>query len=349
VVELFSPQNVVLDGTFDPCALLGSGKTATDPTVVKCASLFGINALTVEPDPAHQYNGKTGGNPNLKPETADTYTVGFVWQPSFLPGANLSVDYFDIKVEDYISNIGADVIMNGCFNGTNPEFCALVHRDAVGGIRSNQGFVIDTVLNTGSLHTAGVDINASYRTNLDAFGLQNLGSVSANFVGTYLDKLVTTVLKGGIPEDCAGLYGSSSCDSLGGSTGVNPKWRHKLRLTWNTPYEYKWMSNLALSLQWRYFDSVSLDANQSNPLLNNVNFQAATDSTLGSRSYIDLLATFKIKDNYSFRIGVNNVLDNDPPLAGSSNCPAGPCNQNVYAQTYDALGRYFFFGITADF
>ena len=76
---------------------------------------------------------------------------------------------------------------------------------------------------------------------------------------------------------------------------------------------------------------------------------AATDAKLGSRSYLDLLATFKLKDNYSLRIGVNNVLDQDPPLAGQSNCPAGPCNQNVYAQLYDALGRYIFFGITADF
>ena len=88
----------------------------------------------------------------------------------------------------------------------------------------------------------------------------------------------------------------------------------------------------------------------------------ATDLSMGSRSYLDLLATFKIKDNYSFRIGVNNVLDQDPPLTGAggttnpatgqlfpSNCPAGACNQNVYAQMYDTLGRYIFVGLTADF
>jgi outer membrane receptor protein involved in Fe transport len=68
-----------------------------------------------------------------------------------------------------------------------------------------------------------------------------------------------------------------------------------------------------------------------------------------------------VKDNYSFRIGVNNVLDQDPPLTGAggtnpsggtnfpSNCPSFGCNQNVYAQTYDALGRYIFVGVTADF
>ncbi len=352
VVELFSPQNVVLDGTVDPCALNGSGKSASDPLVLKCAQLFNLTpaqVLAIEPDPAKQYNGQTGGNPNLKPETADTYTVGVVWQPSFLPGVNITVDYFDIKVEDYISNVGANVIINGCVNGTNPEFCSLVHRDSVGTIRSTQGFVVDTVQNTGGLHTSGIDFSVGYRTGLDTFGLQNAGSISANFVGTWLQKLETTVLKGGIAEDCAGLYGSSSCDTLGGSTGVNPDWRHKLRVTWNTPYEFKWMSNLALSAQWRYFSSVALDAYSTNPLLNAPGFQKLSDKELGSRSYMDLLATFKIKDNYSFRFGVNNVLDQDPPLAGQSNCPAGPCNQNVYAQTYDALGRYFFMGVTADF
>ena len=223
-----------------------------------------------------------------------------------------------------------------------------MHRDSVGTIRSTQGYVIDTVQNQGGLHTSGVDISAGYRTGLDRFGLQNAGSVSFNLVGTYLDTLETTVLNGTKPIDCAGLYGAT-CTTLGGTTNPNPKWRHKLRVTWNTPYEYWWMSNLALSLQWRYFDSVSLDAYDGQTALNNPAGQFPSDKELGSRSYLDLLATFKLKDNYSFRIGVNNVLDQDPPLTGSSNCPAGPCNQNVYAQMYDTLGRYFFMGVTADF
>jgi len=346
VVELFSPQNVVLDGTVDPCAGLASG----DPLVQRCATLFNLTTaqvLALEPDPAHQYNGLQGGNPNLKPETADTWTAGVVWQPPFVPGLNLTADFFDIDVTDYISNIGADTIIKNCISGQNPEFCALVHRDSVGSIRSTQGFVTDTVLNQGGLHTRGFDFSAGYRTGLDTFGIQGMGSISANFVGTYLDKLETTILNGSAPVDCAGLYGAQCSSSLGGATSPNPKWRHKLRVTWNTPFEYWWMSNLALSAQWRYFGSTDLDATSSNPVLA-APFNA-TDAKLGSRSYLDLLATFKIKDNYSFRFGVNNVLDQDPPLTGANSCPTGPCNQNVYAQMYDTLGRYFFMGITADF
>ncbi len=347
VVELFAPRNVALDGTVDPCAGLKPG----DPLVIRCATLFSLTVaqvLALEPDPANQYNGQFGGNPNLRPETADTYTLGFVWQPSFLPAATFTLDWFDIDVKDFISNVGANVIINGCVGGAHPDFCPLVHRDAIGSIKSTQGFVIDTTLNQGGLHTSGIDVSASYRTGLDTFGLQNAGSISANLVGTWLDKLETTVLNGTSAIDCAGLYGAT-CSTLGGSATPNPEWRHKLRITWNTPYEYGWFGNLALSAQWRYFSSVKLDAFDGDPALNNPGGQFASDAKLGARSYLDLLATFKVKDNYSFRVGVNNVLDQDPPLAGANNCAPVVCNQNVYAQMYDTLGRYIFVGLTADF
>jgi iron complex outermembrane receptor protein len=344
VVELFSPQNVVLDGTQDPCA---EDKSAA--MVARCATLFGLTqaqVLALEPDPANQYNGQTGGNPNLKPEKADTYTVGVVWSPSFVPGLNLTVDYFDIDVKDFISAIGADTIITGCISGAKPDFCSLVHRDSIGSIRSPQGFVQDTTFNTGGLHTSGIDFSATYRTDLDVIGLKDMGGVSFNFVGTWLDKLETTPQKGDKPIDCAGLYGTL-CSALGGSPNPNPEWRHKLRVTWNTPFEYSWFGSLGLSAQWRYFSSVDLDATSGNPAL--AGDKLPTDLKFAAQSYFDLLATWKIKDNYSFRLGVNNVLDNDPPLTGSSNCPAGPCNQNVYAQVYDSLGRFFFIGLTADF
>jgi hypothetical protein len=194
VVELFSPQNVVLDGTTDPCA-----EDKSPAMIARCSTLFGLTPTQVqnlEPDPANQYNGQTGGNPNLKPEKADTYTVGVVWSPTFAPGLNFTLDYFDIKVKDYISNIGADTIINACINGTKPDFCALVHRDSNGTIRTQNGFVTDTTFNTGALHTSGIDVSATYRTGLDTFGLNNAGSVSLSFVGTWLDKLETTPAEG---------------------------------------------------------------------------------------------------------------------------------------------------------
>jgi outer membrane receptor protein involved in Fe transport len=349
VLELFSPQNVVLDGTQDPCA----GLTPANPLVARCAAIFGLSnaqVLAIEKNPANQYNGQVGGNPNLAPETSDTYTFGAVLTPTFLPGFNFSVDYFDIKVKDYISGIGADVIINRCIQTQDPFFCTLVHRDAAGSLwLSTNGFVTDTTLNTGALRTKGVDFNANYRFDFERLGVENMGSLSLNFVGTYLKDLKIQSLPGDAYFDCAGLYGTI-CSVSGGLSSPNPKWRHKMRLVWATPFEAgDWLHDVSLSMQWRHYDKVKLDAYDSDPQLNNTGLQYATDRSLASRDYFDLSANWTMKENVKVRAGVNNIFDVNPPLNGSSACPAGPCNGNTWPQVYDALGRFIFIGATVDF
>jgi iron complex outermembrane receptor protein len=340
--ELFAPQNVVLDGNQDPCA----GLTATNPLVATCANVFHLTTaqvLAIEKNPANQYNGLTGGNPNLKPELSDTYTAGLVARPTFLPGLSMSFDYFNIRVEQFIAGLGANLILNQCINTDNPTFCNLVHRDAGGSLfLSNQGFVQDTTLNTGSLKTSGVDVNLEYHTDLSAIGLGDHGSVSAKLVGTWLDSLQTQPLPGGPSYDCKGLYGLTCGEPA-------PAWRHTSRLTWNTPYSYgDWLKQLSFSAQWRYFAKVSLDAFNANPQLSNPGNQFAIERNLPSENYIDLTANFTIHNNLNFRVGVNNVFDKDPPLVGT-NCSATVCSGNTFPQVYDALGRFFFVGLSADF
>ena len=342
VTELFAPQNVVLDGTQDPCA----GLTAANPLVATCANLFHLTTaqvLAIEKNPANQYQGQTGGNPNLKPEVSDTYTVGGVWRPTFLPGLVVSVDYFNIKVDQFISNIGATLELTSCVNTGNPFFCNLVHRDSAGSLfLSNNGYVQDTTLNTGSLKTTGVDLNAAYRTDLSNLGLGDNGSLSASIIGTYLDTLVTQPLPGGPSFDCKGLYGVTCLVP-------SPEWRHKARLTWNTPFSYgDWVKSVSASVQWRYFAKVTADSYDSNPQLNNPGAQIPSEKTFAAQSYIDLTANFTIHNNLNFRVGVNNLLDKDPPLAGT-NLPGTVGNGNTFPQVYDALGRFVFVGLSADF
>lgn len=348
VVELFAPRTVVLAGSTDPCA----GLTATNPLVARCAQIFNLTpaqALTIERDPAGQYRSQTGGNANLGAEKADTYTAGLVWTPTFAPGLNVSVDYFNVEVKDYISGIGANNIQNGCITGTTPEFCSLIRRDALGSLRSSTGFVVDVVQNTGGLKTAGVDLSVGYRTDLESFGIKDMGGVSLSLVGTWVDKLETQSLKGGASIDCAGLYGAI-CSTLGGSNNPNPEWRHKLRLTWDTPFAYRWFDTIRLSAQWRHIDSVALDRTSTQTGLGGAAPGGpATDLKLASRDYFDLTASFRVNDAYRFRLGANNIFDKDPPLAGAANCPTGPCNSNVYTQVYDSLGRYLFVGFQANF
>ena len=344
--ELYQTQTVALDGNSDPCAGLAANAAANAAKIANCAAIFHLTTaqvLGIEANPANQYQGLQGGNPNLKPEISDTYTGGVVWQPKFIPGLNVSADYFNIKVDQFISGYGANLILTQCVNTGSPTFCSLVHRDANGSLwLSNNGYVQDTTLNTGSLKTSGVDFNVAYRTDLSALGLGDNGSVSATMVGTWLDSLVTQPLPGGASYDCKGLYGLVC--------GIPaPEWRHKAALTWNTPYSYgDWFKSLSLRVQWRYFGKVSLDAYDSNPLLNNVGNQFAVEKNLPAQNYIDLTANFTVHNNLNVRVGVQNVFDKDPPLIGT-NCPGTSCNGNTFPQAYDALGRYMYVGLTADF
>src|SRR6185369_2248165 len=303
LVELFGPQIHALDGSTDPCA--GLANTAANAALIaRCAQVHGYTTaqvLAIEPNVANQYYGLLGGNPNLQPEKSDTYSVGFVYQPTFLPGANFSVDYFNIKVDKYISNIGADVILNKCYLQNDNSYCPLIVRDtATRSLYLNSsgptGHVVDLTQNTGSLRTKGFDFNAAYRTDLDVIGLKDAGGISINFVGTYLDELSSAILKGDPFVDCAGLFGAQ-CNGRPGSAIPNPKWRSKARLTWNTPFEYgEWLKNLAFSIQWRHFSSVKLDTTDGDPTLNNPAAQPASDLKLATRDYIDLLSTFKVRD-----------------------------------------------------
>jgi iron complex outermembrane receptor protein len=352
LVELFASPNHVLDGTTDLCAAAAIGSARN----TRCASVFKLTpaqVLAIEPNPANQYYGQTAGNANLVPEQADTYSVGFVASPSFLPGANFTLDWFDIKIDHYIAPVGADTIMKQCVDGGLDSACALIRRDpATNSIwlspNGPLGHVVDQTKNIGSLHTSGIDFAANYRTSLDTFGLADAGGIALQLSSTWLDKLEVQPVPGGVTTDCAGYYGSL-CSALVGASaaaGPSPVWRHKFRATWNTPFPL----DLALSAQVRYFSEVKLDTTSSQPSLGGAATGGpATDLKLGARTYLDLLATFTVKDNYNFRIGVNNVLDKDPPLNGQSNCPSGPCNGNTWPQVYDALGRYVFVGLTAEF
>ena len=132
--------------------------------------------------------------------------------------------------------------------------------------------------------------------------------------------------------DCAGLYGSDCGTPL-------PEWRHKARLTWFMPW------NVDVSLQWRYFDAVTIDNADSNPLISGP--YNDVDKELDSQNYFDLAASWTFAENYTIRGGINNLTDEDPPL--SAQVGAGFGNGNTYPQVYDAFGRYIFMGLTAKF
>ena len=345
VLELFLPQQVALLVDADPCV----GATPAD-TQAQClntgvpASAYGHLA----PNSAPQYNGLQGGNPNLKPEKADTYSVGAVLTPHMLPGFSASVDYFNIKVNNIVQPLDPNIVLNACAQNGTPSLCALVHRVPSNGYSlwlGTAGYVVGTNVNAGFLKTSGIDVDATYRLPLSNLGAGAYGSLLFHFTGTYLLDLIdnpgvarTNSSGQTVTEyDCAGLYGVSTCGT------PSPKWRHEFRTTWRTPW-----SGLEISGQWRYFGSVNFQGVSTNPFL--VHAVSPVDAHLSAQSYFDLSAQMRVHDRMTFRLGVNNIADKAPPLVASGSGGTNALyNGNTYPGVYDALGRYLFAGFTADF
>jgi outer membrane receptor protein involved in Fe transport len=335
IQELFRPQVLQLDGNTDPCA--GPNPVAGNPlaTEENCAFTGVLPGQygNIQANPAAQYNGITGGNPNLDPESSDTTSFGLVFTPRFLENFSLSIDYFDISVEDVIGPIGADLILNTCLATQDPSFCGLIQRaPGSGDIWSSQGFVVDTTFNLGSLSTKGIDMEANYR-----FEIGGAGELSVQLIGTYLDELVTEPLPGFPTYDCAGLYGTVCVTP-------SPEWRHKFRTTWMSPWD------LDVTLTWRHLDEVFVDGSVANP-----NFPSGfvpPDEKLAAQDYLDLAAAYRLElgpSALTMRLGINNLTDEEPPLVTQATCPSVFCSGNTFPQVYDTLGRTVFFNVTADF
>lgn len=342
VIELFTAQGFNLfDLDYDPCD--ATNRPAADGPVP--ASCIGTNPWQVSAaqsttpgnlltNPSGQYNFLQGGNPNLEPESADTITAGLVLTPSFLPRFNLSIDYYSIEVDNLISSIGAQNTLDACYTANNPTACELIVRDpATGAFWLANGNIVDTNVNIGGLSTSGVDVNANYGIDLEDWGASNAGSLQFSFVGTWLESLETDTGLGFANSvyDCTGFF-ANQC-------GVpNPEWRHRARTTWLTPWD------MDISATWRHYGEAEIAVLGPDGSLNNSG--PRLDKVLDSQNYFDLAGTWQVMDNVTLRAGVNNVLDSDPPLSPSVGTTG---NNNTYPQLYDALGRYFFFGVTANF
>jgi iron complex outermembrane receptor protein len=348
VTELFTPSVVALDGNIDPCAgsLVPPAKppTATQAQCVAAGVPLGAYG-TVVPNSANQYNGLIGGNPNLTPETALTTSFGIGWTPSYVPNLRVQIDYFDIKIENVITTIGASAILTECVN--SGLFCNDIHRDADNSLwLSNSGYVVDSLANVGKLETRGVDVDVSY-----GFDVGPAGKIRTNLIGTYVDEYVVTPIASdpSTKFNCAGLYGDT-CSS--GAATANPifRWRHTLRTTWSTPWE-----GLDITASWRYFSAMKLDS--LSPQANLSAFPStvanggisSSDAAIKAYNYLDLSAAIKVADKITFRVGVNNVFDKDPPVIGGTNLPGVAGNGNTFPQVYDSLGRFIFGQLTAQF
>jgi iron complex outermembrane recepter protein len=345
ILELFNPQAVTntSEVSVDPCAPTSTGPATA--TLAQCmrtgvtAAQYGNGGSTdkIVQCPAGQCATLTGGNRNLSPERASTFTVGFSVQPTFLSGFTGSIDYWNIKILNTIGKIPLAFTLNQCLTTGDPIFCAGVVRNPAGLLFGTSviggGFINGTNVNIGANWVSGIDYQFNYRMPLSMVRLpDDYGSVTFTFIGSQLLEFKTTPTPGAHSYDCAGLFGPT-CQT------VNPHWRHNLRISWQTPWP------VLLSAQWRYIGATKLETNTHDETLTNGAFDAF-DARLKAVNYFDLVGVWNVRNGLVLRAGVNNILDQDPQILNASIVGTGL--PNAYP-TYDFLGRQIFLAFTANF
>jgi outer membrane receptor protein involved in Fe transport len=342
IIELYNPQLVgMIQSGNDPCA------PPVTFTQAQCANL-GVSAAQyaasvagaavngVNPIPqcvAGQCSQLQGGNPALKPEQAETYTVGVNFQPSFLPKFSASLDYFHISIKDEVT-----------FCPRRTSYPA-APAPAISALQCGCSQPADR---RPPEPTSPPEVTSSKRTSTwvecwPASGCRwpRAGPHAPAFGaplqmnGSWLQHSITTPVPGGGSYDCAGLFGFT-CQT------VNPRWHHNFRTTWNTPWD------VSASLTWRYLSAVNQDANTGNPLLANPNYNFDVyNARIPSFSFLDLEATWHPTKILTIRAGAATSSTKDPPLLVSQ---AGlVAAYREHRRAYDIFGRQLFVAFTAKF
>ncbi len=335
ILELYRPQSVTNTSQVgdDRCAA-GSRAPAT---LAQCLNTGITQAqFQVTPNcPSGQCAVLNGGNTGLRPESADTFTIGFTARPNKVRGLTLSLDYYDIKMKDQITNIPLTITYNRCLEG-QLVFCSGIVRAPNGSIFGTSvgagGYIDGRNANVASTRNKGVDIQLIYALPLEDWGLDNMGGVSLNLSGSYMLDASVQPLPGDKYYDCAGLFGLTCGTAF-------PKWRHSLRADWRSPWD------VDVGVTWRHIGESKNEVDTNEPTIGRGTVNAF-NHVLPDRNYVDLSALWHINDQFAVRAGVNNVFDKDPPLMDNRISRTG--SPNTYT-IYDLLGRKLFMGFTATF
>ncbi len=324
IFELFAPASTQLFNGTDPC----EGPTPTG-TLDGCvasglpAVLFGL-----VPAAAGQLQELAGGNINLQEEESDTFTAGIVLQPRWLPGLTASIDYFNIEVNDFITNIPSQTILDSCNDTLDPVFCGLITRDALGTVQID-GFVQANLQNVGQRATEGIDFDFRYSLDSADFGFGDFGRFNLSYNATYLTEFVQSNFTGDIPTDCIGFF-AGACDDIVGQPTF--EYRHVAGVNWQSNYD------VDVNLSWRYFSDVERIGPRNN-------IPGSLGDVLETESYVDLFLSYNFTDDINVSFGINNLLDNDAPFTDFRDTSNG----NTFPGVFDAAGRYIFFGTRLNF
>ncbi|MCH8307014.1 MAG: TonB-dependent receptor, partial [Proteobacteria bacterium] len=323
VNELFQGEANGFPGAVDPCSASGTAASNPTPTLIALCEATGlpVGQAGIFLQANTQIEGLFGGNPNLTEETGDTITLGVVFQP--LDNLDITIDYFDIEIEDAISVLGGslDGTLDICYNisqDINSPECQAITRAGGGSVR-----IVELLnANLGGLTTSGIDVGITYSQEFD-FGFFGEGSdLSINLRSTFLDD-ATLIPVSILPkrQQCAGNFaGRGECGTARNETQVNT------RITWNN-------GPLGLSVLWRYLSAVDDERIEND----GVDPSTLAVPTIDAINYVDLAATYLVNDAFSVNIGVKNIFDELPTFLGSAQEQA-----NTMPELYDIIGPRWF-------
>jgi len=332
VTELFSPQvpnfpALAPSPNNDPCNTNSAARTGANAAQVRQLCIdTGVPATIIDTYSfsGAQAEGLAGGNPDLFEETANTYTAGIVlrspWANDLVSSLQLSVDYYNIEIEDAVSAIPAQTFIGNCydpaFNPTfaaNNVFCNFFDRTVEDGNIVN---ALEANANVGGFETDGIDVQIDWAADLGP------GRMSVNWIMTFVMSWEVQEIPGTAFEALEGTSGKY------GSGSSFPEEKSTLNLRYD-------VGGWDLTAQWRYVGEMS-DYN-------------IPDFKLDATSYFDLTAEYHfgendgVLDGLSLRGGIINVANEDPVIFPSYQ------QSNTDPTVYDVLGRRYFVNLNYKF
>ncbi|HYC04261.1 MAG TPA: TonB-dependent receptor [Azospirillaceae bacterium] len=341
VLELFQGGQVgfpTLNNAVDPCMNVNVTAQQRALCIAQGVPAAQVGTAAFNANRPTQYQSLTVGSAvagfDLREEKSDTWTIGGVFTPEFLPDFSATLDWWQIDISRYIGGFGgggSGVVAN-CFanNNINSETCQALSRTADGYL----AVVRVPTVNNGSLKTSGIDVGVNYRHDLpEMVSLFEDGS-TISFAGnlSYRDKYDYQPLAGGTVFKCAGYSALNQCPTTSGDPAM--KWKGSLTTSYTS-------GPFSASLQWNYIGSwkdeaILLGANPANLLY----------PETPSLNYFDISAGYQVTEAISLRAGILNMFDRDPPQLTDTVMGS---QQNTFSNTYDVLGRRYFVTTTVKF
>jgi outer membrane receptor protein involved in Fe transport len=322
ITELFGPEVGLNFRPDDPCdaaqiaAIAGDNPTLAAQTEANCVAVFStfgldpyVNGVYSFVDPlSASFGGVTGGNRLLQEETAETLTVGFVFQPHFVEGLSLTLDYWNISIADAIEAVSSQNIVDGCYQAAtlNTAFCQLSGRNEDPNSAQYGGFnfLRQTTLNFAKVETSGIDFAAKYQFEVGAHGFDvTVQGTKVDEINDFENPLDPTFKNPELLE-------------------INrPEFAGNVFLNWT-------FGDLRVGWQSQYMDEMLFGG-----------IEVETAQTLYGRSVFqeanwqhDISASYHLNDDIMLYGGIKNLTDEQPFIT-----------ENAFP--YSPRGTFYFFGV----